>query len=331
MIKNVLLALGGFVVIGLLILWILNGGIGRVYNGVKNFTFFATSTESMGAGFTLPWQPDGLLPRITEKDLFPSGGYEMPGTPEAELSALQDEYERIAEEAGTVANVGNPSPSYGKIIISRSYSSPRENDVSSEYVALEAVFSNTAPVSLAGWSLRSAVTGAYAPISGAANLFWMGAVNTLDPVSLSPGHTAMISTTVSPVGTSFRENKCTGYLEQFQSFAPSLSLHCPTPSDEVQLSTENLQQLGSDCLSALSYIPTCEFPKDIPNVTPQCRAHLQTILSYNGCVGRHSSDSDFSENTWRLFAGSPRELWGNTHDAIQLLDAEGRVVDVYVY
>ncbi len=330
MIKNVLLALGAFVIIGLFILWILNGGIGRAYNGVKNFAF-ATSTDDIGGGFALPWQPDGLLPRITEKDLFPDGGYEVPGTPESKLSALQDEYERIAEEAGTLPNVGNPSPSYGKVTISRDYSAPKESSATSEYIALETAFSNTAPISLAGWSLRSAVTGAYAPLSNAANLFWMGAVNTLDPVSLAPGHTVLVSTATSPVGTSFRENKCTGYLEQFQSFAPPLSLHCPAPYTEVPLSTENLQQLGAECVDAASQIPTCEFPKEIPNVTPQCRAHLQTILSYNGCVGRHSSDSDFSEKTWRLFAGSARELWGNTHDAIQLLDAEGRVVDVYVY
>ncbi len=329
MVKNVLLALGGFIVIGLLVLWILNGGIGRTYNGIKNFTFFATSTE--GAGFTLPFQPDGLLPRITDKDLFPDGGYEMSGTPEAELSELQNEYERIAEEAGTLPNVGNPSPAYGKVIISRIYSSPRESSASREYIALEAAYGNTTPVSISGWMVRSAITGAYAPLSNAAHLFWMGAVNTLDPIALSPGHTAFLSTGVSPVGTSFRENKCTGYLAQFQSFAPPLALHCPAPSDEVPLSTENLQQLGSECMSALAYIPTCEFPKEIPNVTPQCRAHLQTVLSYNGCVGRHSSDTDFSESTWRLFAGSPRELWGNTHDALQLLDAEGRVVDVFVY
>lgn len=329
MIKNVLLALIGFVVIGLLVLWILNGGIGRAYNGIKNFTFSASTTE--GGGFALPWQPEGFISRITDKDLFPEGGYAVPGTPEAEFAALQDEYERIADEAQKLPNIGNPSPSYGKVTISRSFSAAKEESVSSEHIALEAAYGNTAPVSLSSWSLRSAVTGAYAPLSSAASVFWMGAVNTLDPVSLSPGQTVLVATAVSPVGASFRENKCTGYLEQFQSFSPSLSLRCPTPSDEIPLSAENLQQFGAECIEALSYIPTCEFPKEIPNVTPQCRAHLQTVLSYNGCVGRHSSDSDFAEDTWRLFAGSSHELWGNTHDAIQLLDGEGRVVDVYVY
>ncbi len=223
MIKNVLLALVGFVLVGFLILWILNGGIGRAYNGVKGFTFFATSTES--GSFALPWQPKGLIPQVPDIGLTSEGGYETSETPVSELSALQKEYENISEEAGTIPNIGNPSPSYGKVIISRSYSSPRERASSREYVALEAAYANTAPISLAGWSLRSAVTGAYAPISSAAHLFWMGAVNTLDPVSLSSGHTALIATGVSPVGASFRENKCTGYLEQFQSFAPPLSLH----------------------------------------------------------------------------------------------------------
>lgn len=329
MIKNVLLALFGFVVVGLLILWILNGGIGRAYNGIKSFTF--SSSTDTGGGFALPWQPAGFIPRITGDDLFPEGGYAAPGTPEAELAALQDEYERISSEAQKLTNIGNPSPVYGKVIISRGYSSPREEDVSREYIALEAAYENTAPVSLSGWSLRSAVTGEHAPLSSAASIFWMGAVNTLDPISLSPGHTVLVASVASPVGASFRENKCTGYLEQFQSFAPPLSLRCPTPTEEVLLSVENLQDFGPECITALSYIPTCEFPREVPDVTSQCRTHLQTVLSYNGCVGRHSSRTDFLESTWRLFLGSPQELWGNSHDAIQLLDAEGRVVDVYLY
>lgn len=328
MVKNVLLALFAFVVIGFLILWMLNGGIRRAYVGIKNIAFSASTTE--GGVFTLPWQPAGLIPRITDTDLFPDGGYAAPGTPEAELAALQEEYEQISSDVQKLKNIGNPSPVYGKVTISRDYSSAKES-YDHEYIALTATHANTAPISLAGWSLRSAVNGLQAPLSSAASVFRMGAVNTLDPIALSPGHTVIIATAASPVGTPFRENKCTGYLSQFQSFTPPLSLRCPAPSEELSLTVENLQQLGPECIDAAAYIPTCEFPNDIRGVSSQCQVHLQTVLSYNGCVGRHLSDTDFFENTWRLFASSPHELWHNSHDAIQLLDAEGRVVDVYVY
>lgn len=326
MIKNVLLALAGFVVIGLLVLWFLNGGPRRMYEGVRNFSFDTSTTTS---GFTLPWQIDGLVPRI-EPDLFLNETL-SPDSPESQLAQLQQEYKRIEGDLGDMATVGTPSPQYGQVTISEIYSDARSSDVTRENIVIEAHFGNTGPISLSGWSLQSAVTKNYVPLPGAASPFWMGAVNTLSPVSLAPGHSATIASGISPVGVSFRENICTGYLAQFQSFNPPLPLQCPTPSSEIELSSHTLEQFGPECVDAVAYIPTCEFPKELPNVSVACRAHLQTTLSYNGCVNRHASDTHFAESSWRLYVGSSKELWNDRHDALRLLDAEGRVVDVYMY
>jgi len=329
MIRNIIVALVAFVILALLVLWILNGGVGRTFSAVKNFSF-SSGTEG---NFTLPWQPEGLIPRI-ESDSFLSetGGPDATGTPEEELARLQEEYSSIEGAMRDMSTIGVPSPQFGKILISEIYSNPRERSTEHEYLTLEAPPANTAPISLAGWSIQSAVTGITVSIPAAASLFWMGAVNTLTPVLLEPGHAAVTSTGASPVGASFQENMCTGYLSQFQSFEPALHLRCPSPNEEISLSTQSLQQYGPECIDVAYSIPTCEFPRQLPSsLSPGCKSLLQTTLSYNGCLSRHASDVNFSENDWRLYVGSAMELWRNDHDAIRLLDAAGKVVDVYVY
>lgn len=329
MIRNIIVALVAFVILSLFVLWILNGGIGRMIATVKNFSF----TSGNGGEFTLPWQPEGLIPRI-EPDVFlsESDSSSPAGTPEAELARLQEEFSSIESGVRDLATVGIPSPHFGKVLIRETFSNPRGQRSEREYVTIEAAYANSAPISLSGWSLQSAVTGISVPIPTAASLFWMGAVNTLSPVLIDPGHTAVVATGASPVGVSFRENMCTGYLSQFQSFEPALHLRCPSPSEEMSLTTQHLQQYGPECIDAAYNIPTCEFPQQLPaSISTACRAFLQTTLSYNGCLSRHASDVNFPEDTWRLYVGSAMELWRNNHDAIRLLDADGKVVDVYVY
>lgn len=321
MIRNILLALLGFVIVAFLILWLLNGGPRRAYVALKNFSFVDLSALKGSA--TPPLIPDYSF----DNSDFLSETY----TAEQELATLQREYESLVAETRNVQNLGNPSPLFGHVRIGTTYSSPDASNPAQEHIVLEAEYGNTNPISLAGWTIHSALTGNYTPIPGAASPFWMGAVNTVSPLSLEPGQTARITSGISPVGVSFRENMCTGYLSQFQTFNPPLSLQCPSPQEEVVLTTENLQAFGPECIDAVYQIPTCEFPQELSGVSHACRAHLQTILSYNGCVRRHSSDTQFSEGSWRLYAGSGMELWRNDHDALRLLDAEGRVVDVYVY
>jgi hypothetical protein len=238
MIKNIVLALCGFVAVALLILWMLNGGPRRMYEGARNFSISGTTT----IGFALPWQPDNLIPQINDEISLGANGIQT-GT-EAELSDLEREYENVEAEAKRIANMGNPSPLFEKVQIMPGSSDPRSTSLSEERVVLTADYGNTSPISLAGWSLQSAYTGNYIPIEGGASPFWMGAVNTLAPISLAPGDTVYVTSGVSPVGISFRENICTGYLSQFQTFSPSLRLQCPTPREEVPRTKENNKQEG---------------------------------------------------------------------------------------
>ena len=184
-----------------------------------------------------------------------------------------------------------------------------------------------------GWSLQSVYTGIRAYIPTAASSFMMGVVNDRDSIQLPPGASAIINSGMSPVGTSFRENICTGYLEQLQNFSPSLSNSCPTPASSLPLTPENLRIYGETCFDFLQTIPSCTSPlQNIPgNISSDCRSFALNTLSYNGCVLKNRFRPSFITGSWRIYLESDTELWRNTHDIIRLLDGEGRTVDVLTY
>ncbi len=168
-------------------------------------------------------------------------------------------------------------------------------------------------------------------IPPSASPFLANSANILGATSLAPGGLALVATAASPVGVSFRENMCTGYLSQFQSFTPSLSDECPSPSQILPMTESNLVQYGESCFDAIRNLPSCRFPQDLSGVSASCRAYLTEKLSYNGCVASNSFRAGFNANMWRVYLGASGELWRNSHDAIRLLDAQGKTVSVYVY
>ncbi|MBI5456252.1 hypothetical protein HY969_00765 [Candidatus Kaiserbacteria bacterium] len=330
MIRNILLGLFAFVVIAGIIFWILNRGPQRIFASVRNFSFIGSGTTT---GFALPWQPTTLVPLVEEEDLF-AGGTEEVETRDVskQLSDIERQYEDIIQGVNDVTTFGDPSPIFGSVRIAPAYSNTAGNTADSEFLVLEASLSNTAPTSLAGWSLQSALTGVRVSIPGAASPLRQGNVNSLVAATLDPGSVALVATGPSPVGASFRENICAGYLSDFQDFYPPLSLQCPTPASELPLTADNLKRYGDACFDYIERLPSCTFPTNVPTeLSAECRSFLQNTLSYTGCAALHGNSLSFGTNTWRLFLRSDRPLWRDSHDAIRLLDAEGRTVDAYVY
>lgn len=314
MLKNVIVALIFFVLIGFVIVWTLSGGPRKVWDGVQANIEGATSTQ----GYVLPWQPNNLFPSISEEDLY--GG------------AFPEGYEGFEKEfAQDGATLGDPSPYHGEVTI-RPYGSSPKSDAASEYLVLEVSPNATAPVSVLGWSIQSAVTGIRVPLPEATPLLIAGTVNTLEPVSLSPGAQAVVFSGVSPVGGSFRENICSPYLGELQTFIPRLEGSCPSPADELPLTAEYISMYGGNCIDFVRTLPSCELPRELPaTLTDSCRAFLTSRFSYNGCVNAQRDASGFTKDAWRLYVGASRELWLNDHDVIRLLDEESRIIDVYTY
>ena len=250
-------------------------------------------------------------------------------TTEEELAQMQKKYDALVKETDAARTFGTPSPQRGKVHLG---AGGAESEAGKEYLELEADWGNSSPISISSWSLQSALTGVRAYIPRGANLFGLGYINEESDVYLNPGATAIVSSVFSPVGISFRENICVGYIGRLQTFVPRLSSNCPLPSESLPLTPDNLQTYGDACFDFVQTLPSCALPRETPpEVSSECRIFLSNTISYNGCVEQYRHRSDFLRAAWRIYLGADGELWRNTHDVIRLLDSEGRTVDVVSY
>jgi hypothetical protein len=242
------------------------------------------------------------------------------------LNDLQSQYDSLSREAQD-ARTGTPSPFAGEVSLSAANAQESGAD---EYLELDNHGRDA--VTITGWTIESVFSGVRFVIPPAANPFVLGSVNRVANVSLAPGETAIVGSGASPVGVSFRENMCSGFLTQSQSFAPELESNCPAAASVMPLTSDNLTRYGSDCIDYAASIPDCEFPSHMPSsLSSSCRVYLGNALSYNGCVSTNQSRVGFASGTWRLYLGAGVELWNNRHDIIRLLDANGRIVDAITY
>ena len=292
-----------------------------------------TSSTSTVNKFPFPATPDatGYLGPDVPIDGYDTGDI-YPSDPESELMEIEREYDDLAVRIAEAKQFGNPSPYRGLVRIADSYSGTSADQPALEYISLEAHSGNTAPVAVTGWSLQSVSANTRFYIPAGAKNFVMGKVPEVASVWLDPGEDAVVSSGVSPTGVSFKENLCTGYLGQFQTFVPSLGERCPGAEQEVMSEPATTRTADPACVAYARSLSTCRFPfGDPPDVSAYCYAFIRNALTYNGCVERHRWRPSFGGDTWRLFLESPREIWKQGHDVIRLLDREGRIVDVWAY
>ncbi|OGG79737.1 hypothetical protein A3A39_04390 [Candidatus Kaiserbacteria bacterium RIFCSPLOWO2_01_FULL_54_13] len=332
MIKRVLIGFALAIVVILFLIWLFTGGprkISGAASGLANsFNIIFWSSTSTGQ-FRLPWQPADLSLGPDISGIAQDNEGQEAQTPEEELSAAQKEYDAIVKKMRDAKTFGEPSPFRGKVQLAQG--DAKASSPGSEHLIVEAMWDNTAPTNVSGWSLQSALTGIRGYISRGANFFILGAINTQGDVYLNPGASAVVTSGYSPLGTSFRENLCSGYLGELRTFTPSLSRNCPPPSESFPLTPENLRTYGDACFDFVQSLPACTFPRTPASISPACHIFLSNNLSYNGCVQNFQHKSDFARDSWRIYLNAGGELWRNTHDIIRLLDAEGRTVDVVSY
>jgi hypothetical protein len=306
MVRTVFWYLFGTLIVVLVVVWLLAGGIDKVKAATADFSnpfgFFASGLYGGGA-VELPWAipiPQGV--DITQ----------LIGSSSQQTSISQ------AQTLGNESSYGN------SIAISAEGASA--SDPQQEYVTLQNTGESSIDISC--WSLQSALTGARAYLPLGASFFLLGELNAQTGIELAPGGVAIVTTGVSPVGTSFRENICSGYLEQLQQYTPPIETQCPSPSNAAA----EAAQYGQACADYVSSIPFCTFPQDPPaSLQAQCQVYVQTNFSYNGCVAQHENDSNFASNDWRVYLDASHELWNNSHDTIRLLDSQGETVAVTSY
>lgn len=228
-----------------------------------------------------------------------------------------------------------------------------------EYITLRNESDNER-INITGWSLANGRDRKYYPVNDkqvkgvsnkvtipkGAKIFVPGGINPQEDIIFGPDEEAIVTTGI-PYGvkTSFKENICSGYIQESEdyNYRPSLNNNCPDPQDE-----EGAKSLDDVCYKFVSRMSSCHTPefKDVVYVNNEpytgyvdnagdlsyaCKDYIKKNYNYNSCVINHLADKDFYENKWRIFLNFPWDLWGEDREVITLYDREGKIVDELTY
>jgi len=200
----------------------------------------------------------------------------------------------------------------------------RKSNPQKEYIEIYASPNNKVPMNISNWSIEG-TSGEKITIGKSAYLPYLGEVGFQQEILLSPGEKIIVTTGESPVGTSFRANKCIGYLSQMQDFYPSLSRGCPNPAREESITALT----DSACVAYVTKnFKPCTTYFNLPaELSSSCRQYIDQKINYNGCVDSHKYDSDFYKPEWRVYLGRSEELWKNRNETVILSDENNKVID----
>lgn len=310
-----------WILVGLGILWFITGGVARMKQGL--FLTPPTLTEESKVYGEVPsfWdflrKPSVNLPATSEEKI------------QSEIKKAQDEAEQIEYDIEKIKEKERTSIYKDKVEISRNYGS--RSDADEEYIKLKVNNLAGEKINISNWKLRSGMTGVEISLGNATKMPYTSRENYEQAIFVEGGEEIIIVTGRSPIGFSFQVNKCSGYLEQFQDFQPSLTKNCPRVEDD-NLPFSGPNAFNDGCWDYIDSISKCETPLDFPlDLQYECRSYLITHLNHNTCIDDHKSDSDFYKPEWRLFLKRSVELWKNQREIIELLDSEGKIVDTYSY
>lgn len=227
---------------------------------------------------------------------------------------------------------GTPSPYRNIISVSHYISGASSEDPKNESLEIRIPQNAGMPVNLSEWSLVSDASGSRVRIPKGTEIPISGTIGENEDIVLSPGDRAIIISGQSPIGASFRENKCIGYFSTFQKFSPSLPQNCPIPEDELAANYGQNYIRDPVCIDTVKKIPRCQVTLSPPaNVSGTCQSFIVKYLNYNGCVEAHKNDPDFLGDTWRIYLGRTSAMWRTNHELVKLLDVNGKTVDAFSY
>lgn len=317
-IRDLLITFGVVVIIG--VVWFNSGGKERAISELLNVSVgqdrpsaYRPPTES-GSASNEPWPGYNQTLELRRQT--------------NQIAELNQQIGQIRYEQETGGVIKNKSPLYGKVDVSAI--GVGSSDARYEYLVLKADSENTSALNITNWTVVSLETGSAATIGVGTTLPFPGTVNGKEQVMLFPGETAYLVTGMSPISTSFRINKCTGYFQQTQQFYPGVSRGCPRLADEPLPKNQN--SLTDACVDFISSIPTCAIPTQYPEyVTFQCRNYIAEEIGYNRCVSKHKNDPDFFSGEWQIYLGRSGILWRSSKEIIELRDAQGATVDRIKY
>lgn len=148
-----------------------------------------------------------------------------------------------------------------------------------------------------------------------------------DPIVLRPHDRVVISVGKQDSHINFRENMCTGYLDETAQFSPGLSHRCPVPD------TRMLHNLSDRCIQELAGIPGCRTGPlpEFPDPDPACAYYIADNLNYVGCVANYKSRRDFYNDQWLVWMQRTVPFFNTRFETVVLKDQQGKVIDEYRY
>ena len=209
----------------------------------------------------------------------------------------------------------------------------KETKPDEEYLEIKADKKNKSPMKITGWKLKGK-TGLDVLIGkGASYIYASIASQPQEDIYLKPGEKAVIVTGKSPLGTSFKLNKCAGYFEQFREFTPELDTECPLLREEEPPS--NLIN-NDQCLDYIDRVPSCQTVVSIPykyssKLSSSCQDYVLQNANYKTCLEKHKDDADFYLPEWRIYLDRSEELWKKKRETITLYDDKNNIIDSKSY
>lgn len=201
----------------------------------------------------------------------------------------------------------------------------RGSTPSSEYALITASSRNTEKILITGLRIQSAVTGNGANIPKGVALYYQNQVNKEEPIYLAPGESAYIITGRSPLGASFRPNKCTGFFTQYQSFNPGLPSRCPRTTENDLPSNGTIY--NDACRDYVNSLPSCRVITSVPPyISPECNRFVTEEISYIKCVNRYKNDRDFYDSNWRVYLSRDDIMYKTRRETVQLVDGIGKII-----
>jgi hypothetical protein len=248
-----------------------------------------------------------------------------------QIKITEDTTKALQEKLKKEEELKKRSPYYGKINMS-SISYVNSPDPNQEYITLYTNIDSKEKINITGWKLISTRSGNWVRIGGASTTPKPFVQNNKDVV-LGQGDMAFIIKGFSPIGISFRSNKCTGYFGENRQFYPYINMQCPlAKTEKLPKFSSNLDR-EDECLDLIDRIPACTTPfnrtniNNLPDtVTDSCKNYLQTKVNYDSCVANHIGDTDFPGREWYVYLQVFGPLWRSKREHIDLLDNNGLIV-----
>ncbi len=221
--------------------------------------------------------------------------------------------------------VAQLSPYYGEVTIGN-VSAGTYNGVSQ--FSLNAAYGGTqAPIDVTGWRFVSNKGEVIIPKAIAD--YTPGGAGFPGDVTLGPGQTLNVWSSVSPIVQNLRLNACAGYLNDTYTFVPSLPQNCTAAYDRSAIET-----FSGPCQNYILSLWGCSLPSasriNSFSGEPACQSFLNTKFGYSACYYANRFKPDFFSNTWDAWIGAPIII-DPSHDRLLLWDKQGLLVNEYVY